>query len=74
MKTSLSNFLRQATLWTVASVNISLQGIFVPQNTKILQVNQLSEVCVLQIKVNHSVETAATAARRTACSTQSLSP
>jgi hypothetical protein len=74
MKTSLSNFLWDATFWTVPSVNISFQGIFVPQNTKILQVNQLFEVCVLQIKVNHSVKTAATAARRTGCSAHLLSP
>ena len=74
MKTSLTNFLWHATFWTVPSVNISLQGIFVPHNTRIQHVNQLSEVCVLQIKVNHSAETAATAVRRTVYSAQSLSP
>ena len=52
MKTSLGNFLWHATFWTVPSVNISLQGIFVLQNTTIQQVNQLSAVRVLQIKVN----------------------
>lgn len=67
MKTSLSNFLWHATFWTVPSVNTALQGIFVPQNTKIQHVNQLSEVRVLQIKVNHSVETAVTKAHSVFC-------